>query len=88
MFSVDLKHCYYPKNYDEAVYHKKEGGPDFGGGSLDLRWEPMNGESNGVCLTVELDDNYQIPKDDDGNSTLIGEGKEESDFTCLDCEVY
>ena len=88
MFSVDLKHCYYPKNYDNAVYHKKERGPNFGGGVLDLRFEPMNGENKGVCLTGD-DCYYQIPKDDAGNSSLTGQGKDpKNSFTCVECEVY
>jgi hypothetical protein len=50
VFSVDLKAKFIPINNAKAVYHRAANGPSFGGGCLELRWEPMNKENAGGCL--------------------------------------
>ena len=88
LFSVDLKTCYLPPNPDEAVFHGANEGPNFGQPELALFREPMDGQYKGVCHAGKKK-YYDVPKDDDGNSPLTGQGKDRANlFTCAECEVY
>lgn len=85
LFSIDKETTYTPKNKEYAVYNKKNNGPSFGGGALDFRNEPMNGEKKGMSLFNRDDVHYNIPKVD-GKNPLTGE--EDEYFTCKKLEVY
>ena len=82
-----------PLDSKNAVYHNSGCGPNFGGNSLSLKNNPLNGADSGYCYTNgKGNDNYRIPVDFEGNSVLTGEGKGKADskktFTCLDYEVF
>ncbi|TNV70633.1 hypothetical protein FGO68_gene12183 [Halteria grandinella] len=42
IFSLDLKARFPAANSAKSVYHRQASGPSFGGGALELRFEPMN----------------------------------------------
>jgi hypothetical protein len=50
VFSLDTQQKYAPKNISKAIWISKNSGPNFGGGVLELRSEPMNKEHAGACL--------------------------------------
>jgi hypothetical protein len=91
IFSIDLRAKFIPINNSKAVYHRQSNGPSFGGGVLELRFQPMNKENAGGCLIdgQESFGQYRIPADSEGNSMLTSEGRwTGKNFTCIECEVY
>ena len=91
IFTLDSMQKYPPQNNARSVWNSANSGPNFGGGALELRREPMNKEYAGACLVMgqESFNQYRIPKDTDGNSVLTSEGKNGSKaFTCDEIEIY
>ena len=76
MFSVDFKTKYPVKEPNNAVLHGKAIGFAFGGMCLNIRTNQMNG-NEGKCSIqgAQNGDVYKVPKDENGNSILTGEGK-------------
>ena len=50
VFNVDQQLRYSPQNNSKAIWVSHNSGPNFGGGALELRWEPMNKELAGTSL--------------------------------------
>lgn len=50
VFAVDSQVKYSPKNNSKAIWHSLNSGPNFGGGVLELRREPMNALHGGACI--------------------------------------
>ena len=66
-------------------------GPNFGGGALEMRWEPMNKELAGCCLVDGQESffQYKIPADQDGCSLLTNDGHNGfKSFTCVEIEIF
>ncbi len=72
----------------------KGAGPRFGGASLSVRKvEMMNTVNGGQCrVNGAKHENFNVPDDDQGNSILTGDGKEQKDeekkFTLAAIETF
>ena len=64
-----------PKDYSKSVWHRSNIGPNFGGGDLGIRVEPMNGNNCGYCF-INLTAYKDIGCDSEGNHVLTGDGKD------------
>lgn len=74
----------------KAVFHQQDRAAEFGNENLLLYADPFNKEYEGHCYTEgKKEDQFKIPRDENGNSVLTGEGATTNErFTCAECEVY
>jgi hypothetical protein len=94
LFSVDnkLKLKGYNREYPGG-YYRGHIGPNFGIASLCVSGnEMMNAPENCFCATNSINDYYNVPTDDQGNSILTGDGQGKSDgvkkFTLAAIETW
>ena len=89
LFSLDNRARFATKEPNQAVFHHKTCGPNFGNGSLKIAREPMNAENAGTCCTKNMINAYYVETDSEGDSILTGEGKlSYITFTCVEIEIF